>query len=280
MSKNYLKFWGTRGSCPVSGPEYAHFGGNTVCLELVYDEVHLIFDAGTGIRPLGQGLLKEGRTEIDLFLSHTHWDHLSGFPFFEPIYLADRRLTIWAPQGEGRSCQELFKELFAHEFFPLKLSELKATIQFQTIHEQQTIRKGPITLSFHKVNHPGGAYCFKIQTPHQTIGYISDNELLEPIQEKQASLIAFYKDCDLLIHEAQYFPEEYQDKKSWGHSGLNQATRFVAATGAKKWIISHHDPAHTDVDLKQLAKLAAEPILHQKGIPSEWVRDGQVIELK
>jgi phosphoribosyl 1,2-cyclic phosphodiesterase len=263
--KNYLKFWGTRGSCPVSGPEYLHFGGNTSTLELCYDDIHIVFDAGTGIRSLGKVFVQEKVKKIDLFLSHTHWDHIQGFPFFDPIYQSDVTMTVWSPQSR---CKELFNAVFAPEFFPVQFSDLKAKIQFKVY--DAPVKIGPLTLSFHKVNHPGVTYGFKIQTPHQTIGYVTDNEL--PLD----ALIDFFKGCDLLIHEAQYFSEEYTKKKGWGHSSLMEVIDFVEKTKARHWLVTHHDPAHTDEDLKRLAKLA-----HQKSsVPSTWLRDGQIVELE
>lgn len=275
MNKKYLKFWGTRGSCPTSGPEYIHFGGNTSCMEMLYENVHIIFDAGTGIRPLGKAFIKDNIKKTDLFISHTHWDHILGFPFFDPVYLSDASITIWTPPSVGRPSKELFNELLAPEFFPLQLSELKAKLQFKTFDDHSPIHMGPITLTFHKVNHPGAAYCFKIQTPHQTIGYTTDNELIEPFGPQEHSLIEFYRGCDLLIHEAQYFSEEYAKKKGWGHSSLFGAMKFVERTEAKRWLVCHHDPAHTDADLMRLAKLA----LQKSSTPSEWLRDHQIVEL-
>jgi len=143
------------------------------------------------------------------------------------------------------------------------------------ISDQVSVQKGPITLSFHKVNHPGLTYCFKIKTPHQTIGYVTDNELSLPFGKEQESLIEFYKECDLLIHEAQYSSKEYTERKGWGHSDCIAALHFVEKTGAKKWLISHHDPSHTDEDLKRIATLVKE----KSSVPSEWVKDGQIVEL-
>lgn len=260
----------------MSGPEYAEFGGNTACLELFYEGTHIVFDAGTGIRPLGKVLMKEKVKKIDLFISHTHWDHILGFPFFDPIYAPDVSVTIWSPKTDGRSCKELFKQLLALEFFPLQLSELQAKLEFKVFDEHTPVRMGPITLTFHKVTHPGVTYCFKIQTPRQTIGYTTDNELIEPFGNNERSLIEFYRGCDLLIHECQYFSEEYVERKGWGHSSLLGAMNFIEKTEAAKWLISHHDPAHTDKDLMLLAKLA----LQKSSISAEWLRDGQIVELK
>ncbi|MBM3184355.1 MAG: MBL fold metallo-hydrolase, partial [Chlamydiae bacterium] len=166
--KRYLKFWGTRGSCPVSGKEYAKFGGNTVCLELLYDETRLIFDAGTGIRNLGESLQGEKKT-IHLFLSHAHLDHVIGFPFFAPIYDQNTEIYVWSPEENQKTCRELFHDLMNAAFFPIRLEQLQAKMHFEALDEKRTIEIGPLTLSLCKTDHPSLAYAFKIKTPHQTI---------------------------------------------------------------------------------------------------------------
>ncbi len=277
MDKKYLKFWGTRGTCAVSGPEYMLFGGNTSCLELCYNDIRIVFDAGSGIYPLGNYFVKEKVKKFDLFFGHTHWDHIIGFPFFDPIYEPDVNLTIWGPERQARRrCEELLNEVFAPEFFPLNVSDWKAKVQFKVFDDRTPVKLGPITIAFHKVNHPGGAYCFKIQTPHQTIGYATDNEILEPYEKNELSLIEFYKGCDLLIHEAQYFPEEYVKRQGWGHSCILKAADFIEKTSPREWLVTHHDIAHTDDKLIEMSKLA----LQQCSVPSTWLKDGQVIGLQ
>lgn len=269
--KNYFKFWGTRGSCPVSGLEYSHFGGNTCCLELRYDDTFIIIDAGTGIRPLGLHLQNEKK--IDLFLSHMHLDHVIAFPFFEPNYHKNVKITIWAPQGEGRSSHQLFQDLMSSEFFPIHLEQMHAKLEFKTIHEKKPIQLGPFTIDFHRTHHPGMTYCFKIKTPRETIGYVTDNEVS---LANESSFIEFHKNCDYLIHEAQYSPEEYAHKANWGHSSLARAIKLVEEIRPLRWLVTHHDPEHTDTDLKALEKIARS----QTSCPVEWVADGQSFPLK
>jgi phosphoribosyl 1,2-cyclic phosphodiesterase len=269
--KKELKFWGTRGSCAVSGPQFSRFGGNTSCLEVRYEESLLILDAGTGILPLGK-TLKENK-KIDLFLSHFHWDHIIGFPFFEPLYHQDTHITIWAPQGHKKTIQELFQQLLAEEFFPIKLAELRAKLEFRPIQENHPFQTGPIRLDFHKVHHPGLTYGFKIHTPHQIIGYVTDDEIQ---LERSQALIDFYRGCDLLIHEAQYLPSEYVQKKGWGHTSLPEAIRFINAVKPGKWLVTHHDPSHTDEDLLSMQKEAQK---NQLCCPVEWIGDGYVLNL-
>src|SRR5436309_1359666 len=123
--RKLLKFWGTRGSCPVSGPSFAKYGGNTSCLEICYEDAHLIIDAGTGIRPLGEQLLN-ARDEIQLFIGHPHWDHVIGFPFFDPLYQHDQKIAVWLPEKTPKSGRELFDELLSFDFFPIGLNQIKA----------------------------------------------------------------------------------------------------------------------------------------------------------
>lgn len=292
MKKNYLKFWGTRGSCPVSGEPYVHFGGNTCCLELSYGGHRIIFDAGTGIRPLGAVLSKEEVHKIDLFLGHTHWDHLIGFPFFELLHRTGMEITIWSPSGSGRSCRELFNDLLAIEFFPVRLEDMEAKVEFRTIHQKTPVQIGSLSIDFHTTHHPGVTFCFKIKTPHQTIGYVTDNEMLQgyhgPLSEipsalfePHESLIEFFKGCDLLIHEAQYSPEEYREKEGWGHSSLRNAIALIQRTQVPEWMITHHDPKHTDADIHHLAQMGRK-ILQENSIPckAEWIGDGYTVDLK
>lgn len=268
MMTKALKFWGTRGSCSVSGPEYAHFGGNSCCLEVRYDDTLVIIDAGTGIRPLGETL--NGVKKIDLVLSHMHWDHLIGFPFFEPIYRKGVEVTIWAPQGKGRSIHDLFDQLLGEEFFPVHLNQIQADMEFKTIEEGKQVQFGPLTFDFHRTCHPGLTLCFKIKTPHQTIGYVTDNEIN---LDQQSSFIEFYKGCDVFIHEAQYSPQEYHDKTGWGHSSVNNAVELVNRINPGRWLVTHHDPKHSDEDIAALENLVRQQHLP---CPVEWIRDGHV----
>jgi phosphoribosyl 1,2-cyclic phosphodiesterase len=270
----------------VSGEAYRHFGGNTCCLEIHADDHHVIIDGGTGIRPLGLVLQERNVRKIDLFLTHTHWDHVIGLPFFEPIYHPGVHITVWALEGGARSCEELFGELFAAEFFPVKIKGIRNQIEFRTIRSKSPVHIGSMTIDSHPTNHPGQACGFKIQLNHQTIGYISDNEVfpgfhgglsevssqdLKPCEE----LISFFSGCDILIHEAQYFPEEYRSKTGWGHSSVRNVVALMQRALPREWLVTHHDPCHTDDDLFRLALLAKQ-LLQENHIPCpvEWVADG------
>jgi phosphoribosyl 1,2-cyclic phosphodiesterase len=287
MTSKYLKFWGTRGSCPVSGAEYRKFGGNTSCLEICYNETRLIIDAGTGIRPLGEALLKESKKHHHLFLSHTHWDHLIGFPFFAPLYSPDSKITIWSYFPEQNACQKTFETLLSADFFPVHLDQVKAKLEFQSSQTSQPIQIGPLTLHVHPAHHPSPTCCFKIQTPHETIGYASDNELFKGYHgdlnkaPDDPGLVQFFSGCDLLVHEAQYFSEEYIEKIGWGHSSVSNTAALLKKTNIHKWLVIHHDPKHTDEDLFALAALSERLLsTHKIRCQSEWIGDGHIVPLK
>ncbi|HSX04808.1 MAG TPA: response regulator [Rhabdochlamydiaceae bacterium] len=288
---SYLKFWGSRGSNPVSGAEYIKFGGNTSCLEVKSGDDLIIIDAGTGIRPLGESI---GRAKkIHLFLSHTHWDHITGFPFLQALYHSDCKVMIWSPVGFEKSTQELFTDMLAYAYFPVRLDDIKANLVFNDLRDHFPVSIGSITIESHYAYHPGATFCFKINTANKTIGYATDNEMFlgfhgnpnslgqeHPLIQANESIINFFKNCDLFIHEAQYTPLEYQKRVGWGHSSISNASILAKYAGAKDWIVTHHDPKHTDEELFKKLQLHKE-ILEDCHIHCnvEMAFDGMVIPL-
>ncbi len=270
---SYLRFWGTRGSSPVSGSQYIRYGGNTSCLEIFHNQTTVIIDAGTGIRELGDAIDIADEALIPLFISHTHWDHITGFPFFRPLYQKNCNVVVYSPFGFEKSTQELFNDMLAYAYFPVRLDEMKACVTFKDVYGSVPISIGDITVSSHFTSHPGLTMGFKINVSGQTIGYITDNEVLtgyhghpksidqtHPLLTPHIELIQFLQGCDLIIHEAQFFPAEYRKKVGWGHSSVSNATVFMKYTGCKKWIITHHDPNHKDTDLEIKLRLHEEVI--------------------
>jgi phosphoribosyl 1,2-cyclic phosphodiesterase/ActR/RegA family two-component response regulator len=275
---HYIKFWGTRGSNPVSGAEYVRYGGNTSCLEVRSGHDFIIIDAGTGIRSLGQHLSVPKAQKIHLFISHTHWDHITGFPFFQPIYNPDLHIVIWTPIGFEKSARELFTDMLAYAYFPVRLDDIQARITFKELREGCPVKVGEITVNTHYAYHPGATLCFKIQMQGKTFGYATDNEVLmgyhgnpNAIDKNHSflrslhSMIKFFKSCDFLIHEAQYSPLEYQNKVGWGHSSITNASILVKHAQIKEWIVTHHDPKHTDTDLQKKIQLHKD-VLEDAGI--------------
>lgn len=261
-SSSYIRFWGTRGSNPVSGPDYVRFGGNTCSLEIRDGNDLIVVDAGTGIRRLGAMISEEKPKHVHLLISHTHWDHLAGFPFFGPIYDPDCQVHIWTPIGFEKTTRELFTEMLAYAYFPVRLDDIQANLIFRDIQEGEPFHIGNIEVNTHYAYHPGATVCFKFRAHKTTFGYATDNEFLmgyhgnpnligknHPLLIPYRTMIKFFKDCDFLIHEAQYTPIEYQTKVGWGHSSQTNATTLIQHVEAREWIITHHDPKHTDQDL-------------------------------
>lgn len=289
----YLHFWGTRGSCPVAGPEYVNYGGNTSCLEIRYGKDVIIIDAGTGIRKLGTTIDLQDNQTLHLFISHTHWDHITGFPFFRPLYKKTCNVIVWAPVGFEKSTKELFTSMLAYAYFPVRLDEMKAQVTFKELRDDNAISIGEVVISSHFTNHPGPTLGFKIKVPGKTIGYITDNEVLlgyhghpsdihakHPLLQPHLSLIAFLKGCDLIIHEAQYLPEEYYRKTGWGHSSVSNATVLLKHTGCKHWIVTHHDPNHKDCDLRLKEQLHLDILKEcQLSIEMQTAYDGLILPL-
>ncbi|NGX38970.1 MAG: Response regulator MprA [Chlamydiae bacterium] len=268
---SYLKFWGTRGSNPVSGPSYTRFGGSTVCLEIRHGEEMVIIDAGTGIRPLGEEIDTSQFKTIHIFLSHTHWDHVTGFPFFNPIYDPDVQVVIWSPVGFEKSTRELFTEMLAYAYFPVRLEDMRAKLSFNDLRDGHPVSIGDITIDSHYAFHPGATLCFKIHVAGKTYGYATDNEMFlgyhgnpnalskdNPLIVSHQSIIDFFSTCDTLIHEAQFTPLEYQKRVGWGHSSISNATLLCKYAETKEWIITHHDPKHTDEELLDKLQLTQD----------------------
>lgn len=292
-ASSYIKFWGTRGSSPVSGSDYIQYGGNTCCVEIKHNDSKIIIDAGTGIRDLGDDPSMEHQTSIPLIIGHTHWDHITGFPFFSPLYRKDCSLDIYSPVGYEKSTKELFNDMLAFGYFPVRLEEMFAKLNFHELRDQTALEFGDLKIECHHANHPGPTLCFKIKSPRKTIGYISDNELLlgyhgaptdigrdHHFLEPHLSLLNFLEDCHVLIHEAQYYPYEYHEKVGWGHSSISNASAFVKHLNCHEWIVTHHDPRHTDKILEKKQQLHLD-ILGECNLDIRFrhAKDGLVVPL-
>jgi len=249
-----VRFWGTRGSCPVAGPKTVRYGGNTACIELRAGELLIIFECGTGIRELGSSLMKEfaGRPiEGHIFVSHTHWDHIQGFPFFVPLYSPKNAFNIYSVHGAHGSLQSIFSGSMAADYFPIPLAGMAGRLRF--IEMTRPADLGTAKVSFCHLNHPGLCIGFRVETQGRTITYLGDHEGFgrlsgdnEMSRRQDADILEFARGSDLLIREAQYTEEEYALRKSWGHSTFDDVVRFGAASGAKRLVLFHHDPDHSD----------------------------------
>jgi len=248
-----IKFHGTRGSIPVCDKDFQEFGGNTTCVSVSAgndQESVLIFDAGTGIRKLGKELMQRKFTadeKIVIAFSHFHWDHLQGFPFFAPAYDSSKNIDIIA-MGEDLDIPDL-KSIFAKQmestYFPVSLENMGANFSFhveKTNEHVYTTGKGG-KLSARRHSHPGDAYGYRLEVAGKVFVYCTDVEHGEKLDQ---DVVDFARNADLLIHEAQYTPEELPKFRGWGHSSWEQAIEVAEKAGVKKLYLTHHDPEHND----------------------------------
>lgn len=253
-----VKFWGVRGSIPVSGPEFLHYGGNTACIELRCGGHTLFLDAGSGLRPAGETLRAAGPTDIDLFFTHSHYDHIIGFPFFMPIYDRESRITVWSGHLAGRmTTRQMLTEFMLPPWFPAKLDMCKANITCNDFVSGDTLqpRKG-ITVRTGSLNHPGGCIGYRIEWGGRAIALISDTEH-EP-GELDPAVLELIEGADLVIYDCTYLEAEMQIKRGYGHSTWQEGVKLCEAAGARSLALFHHDPRRTDDQLKAIERQAKE----------------------
>lgn len=280
-----VKFWGTRGSIACPGKDTAEFGGNTSCIEMEDpDGQAFVFDAGTGIRALGQDLAKRGVKKIHLFISHTHWDHIQGFPFFAPAYIPGTKIHIYGPTHFEKTLQKIMNVQMDYAYFPVSMQQLAAEIAYTDLKEQ-SIMVGNTKITTQYSNHPVTALCYKVQANGKTVVYTGDNEPFYNVLKADAkpdptgledfsggvgangededidAIVAernerhrLFCESDILIHDAQYTAEEYKKTQGWGHSPMELVIRNASSTGVRQIVLNHHDPARTDAALFELEK--------------------------
>lgn len=250
-----VKFWGTRGSIPVPGVETAIYGGNTTCLEVrLEDNTLIIFDAGTGIRNLGREIMARNNTShVNLVLTHSHWDHIQGFPFFGPANNPDVKIDILGCPGTYFKLRKILTDQMEFKYFPLTFDALKSKISFKEISEN-VHPIGTAKLSFIELNHPGTTYGFRLIEDNSSFAFLTDNELKPPppINTPWQNFIKFCENLDLLVHDAMWTNDELQSKRGWGHSSMEQVIELADHAHIKKVVFFHHLPERTDAELLQV----------------------------
>jgi phosphoribosyl 1,2-cyclic phosphodiesterase len=285
-----VKFWGVRGSIPCPGPRTQKYGGNGACLELRVGEENriVIIDAGTGIRELGNFLMQndlpKGPIRADLFLSHTHWDHIMGFPYFIPIYVPGTRLRVYGPiTFEDDTLEDVVGGQMKYRYFPVNVGELASDIEYLRLREDPRIDLGdglilhtkilnhPITALGYRFEYQGKVFCTCYDSEPFRNLFITDPdhpdydegmalEGEEVAKEQNQALETFFAGADLLVHDSQYTEEEYQNGKiGWGHTSLEYAIAAANRAGVKQLALFHHDPDRTDDQIDQLAETYCQP---------------------
>jgi len=272
-----ISFYGTRGSIPVADKDFLEFGGNTACILLHFENGRVaILDAGTGIRKLGNDFPERSIEQYDnifIGLSHTHWDHIQGFPFFKPAYDPQRKFTV-AIYGKDRkinSLANIFQIQMQEEYFPVQVNRMGADITFWQPDVASYTTPSGVHVVATRHNHPGGAYGYRITEGTKTLVYCTDVEYDDNVDPDVVSLA---KDADLLIHDAQYSPEELEEKKGWGHSSWEQAVGVAEQAGVKRLALFHHDPGHNDAFLLNMEKEC-----RKRFAGSFFAREGSEIDL-
>jgi CheY-like chemotaxis protein len=250
--------WGTRGSTPTPGARFLRHGGNTSCFCVTYGAEKFIFDAGSGLRELGGEIMRGKRKRIHLFITHTHWDHIQGFPFFAPAYMPGFEITVWGAELFGKDLRSVFRGQLDRDYFPVQMEDMNSNLEFRHL-PPPPITVGDAKISWEYSQHPGATVGYKIEVNGLRVAWVPDNEFLQgyigdprelsrdhALVTPYRKMIQFLSDVDVLIHEAQYTAEEYRSKIGWGHSSLVNACLLVKFAGVKRWIVTHHDPAHDD----------------------------------
>jgi phosphoribosyl 1,2-cyclic phosphodiesterase len=278
-----LAIWGCRGSVPTPGPETVRYGGNTSCVAVTLEAgAVLVFDAGTGIIPLGLELAGRGTRRLHLFLTHLHLDHLEGLRFFAPLW--DERVTIdvWGPRSPLLALRDRIARSFSPPLFPVDLRDVPAQVTFRDVPRQQWVVEG-VTLTADLVVHPGPTVGFRIEAGRSSVAYIPDHEpvLAGTFDGRSLDWISgasIAADVDLLLHDAQYFEDEYEERIGWGHSSVADAVAFSRAVGARRLLLFHHEPRHDDDSLERLEARAGALVGPNDERPT-LAREGMVIEL-
>ncbi|HVV85464.1 MAG TPA: MBL fold metallo-hydrolase [Kofleriaceae bacterium] len=273
-----ITFWGVRGSYPVPGRETVRYGGQTSCVEVrAASGTSLVLDAGTGLRALGQKLAREARGVAGvhhILLSHVHWDHIQGLPFFEPAYVPGTRIHVYALLTAADELQQVIGGITRHEFFPMPLSAVPAEFEFHEVAPGQVMTFGEIKVLPIALNHPYGSVGYRCDADGTSVAYVADTAPFHEVHHKQHflrglepltdddrraldrmhhDLVAAIHGCDTVIYDTHFLPEEYARFPHYGHSTPDQALDIVAGNGVRRLILYHHAPSHTDDMMDEIA---------------------------
>jgi len=267
-----LKFWGVRGSIPTPGPSTLRYGGNTPCVEVRCGDALLILDAGSGIRELGNALMAQGRPiTAHLMISHSHWDHVQGFPFFIPAYVRGNSIHVYGCLGADRSLREVLEGQMEFTYFPVALDELGSAVAFHEVDEGQFQVAGvPVRAMY--ANHPGLCLNYRLEWEGKTAVYMCDSEpydrLANPEDTAPAEeyvgivegidprLAEFARGADLLIADCPYTAEEYRQRRGWGHGSVEDVVQIAVDAEVKRLALFHHDPSHPDDKIDEMVEHA------------------------
>lgn len=242
-----VRFWGVRGSIATPGPETAKVGGNTSCVEVIAGGSRLVLDAGTGLRRLGNELMKQGNVDVTLLLSHVHWDHIQGLPFFAPLYAPGTRVHV-VSGANGTPTRDVLRRQMSAPTFPVDLHDVPASLSYLEVRDRQRFVAGEAEVTAVRANHPDQVYAYRIEHRGSSVVYATDTEHYRCVDPRLASLA---RGADVLIYDAQYLPSEYageggMPRVGWGHSTWEAAVELARAAGVGQLVLFHHDPSRSD----------------------------------
>lgn len=253
-----VKFWGVRGSIACPSTDHMIYGGNTSCVEIAVDGHSFILDAGTGIRTLGRELLKGGATSATLMLTHTHWDHINGFPFFAPAFVPDFALRIMAGHLSGKpgGIRAVLANQMENPTFPVPLSAMRGALSFDDFVAGDTLTfPNGVVVKTAALRHPNGATGYRIEAAGVSVCYVTDTE--HQPGEPDRNVLTLIDGADVVIYDSTYTDAEFSAKVGWGHSTWQEGVRLAKAAGVKKLVLFHHDPDHDDTFMAEVEREAA-----------------------
>ena len=252
-----IKFWGVRGSIACPTANHIAFGGNTSCIEVACGGERVILDAGTGIRNLGHWLLRKNVKSADILLSHTHWDHINGFPFFTPAFHPDCNFVIMAGHLKNGKIEKLFADQMQSPYFPVPLDAMTAAKEFADFNAGDSFELGSggnIKIRTALLNHPNGATAYRITYSGKSFCYVTDTEHV--IGQPDQNILGLIEGADLVVYDCTYTDKEFPGKIGWGHSTWQEGIRLCKAANVKKLAIFHHDPDHEDLFMRRVESKA------------------------
>jgi phosphoribosyl 1,2-cyclic phosphodiesterase len=277
-----LKFWGVRGSIPTPGPTTVKYGGNTSCVEIRADGQIIVLDAGTGLRLLGLQLVAEFHTqplELTLLLTHTHWDHIQGLPFFLPVYKPQNQLHILGYEGARHGLEVVLAGQMESPLFPIGLREVPANVRIEEL-KAMSFNVGPVRVQACIASHPGKCVGYRLFTSNGSIAFFPDNELPRQDASGHRNMIDFVRGADVLIMDAQFDTQEYKQHTGWGHGCLDDVVELALQAEVKRLFLFHHDPSHDDARISRMQAYARRLVTARKGkLLVEAAREGLTVVL-
>lgn len=269
-----VRFWGVRGSLPVSGPDFHKYGGNTLCIEMQCGDHRLLFDAGSGLLPAGKSLLSEGISSFNLFFTHCHYDHIIGLPYFAPLFDPRSNVTIWSGHTGGKmTTHQIITEFIRPPWFPIEIDECRARLHSQDFKPYDVLEPfAGVRLRTGKLNHPGGAVGYRVDWEGRSVALITDTEHLPGTLDPE--VLSLIEGVDLFLYDTTYTDEEMPHRVNFGHSSWQHAIRLAKASGARNVAFLHHSPLRTDAEIEAIDRVAKEQF------PGAFsAREGQIFDI-